>query len=178
MPIEQYLDQLEGQNKRHVLLIITPKGEYPTQFSRKKYHNLEDSILENPKSYIGFYEEDVPEIMQFTAFRLFLKPLICDNERIYDRSISKVRRLKKDGIVSFVVAKHFYNTVPYGEKTEENAINEGLSRAEDFLRKYPIEEFEFASVELGKDSDEANIFIKLDLKHDNDDYYFDFVYVH
>lgn len=177
MSIDWYLDQLEGQNKRHVLLVVTPKGEYPTQFSRGEYYNLENSILEKPKSYIELYEEDEPEIMQFTAFRLFLKSVICDNERIHDRSIIKLKRLKKEGITSFIVAKHFFDTVPYSEKTQEKAISDGLKQAEDFLEKYPTSKFEFATVKLGKDSDEANVFIKLDLKKDSDDYYFDYVYV-
>lgn len=173
----QYLNQLEGQNKRHVLFIVTPKGEYPTQFSRAEYFNLENSILKEPKSYIEMYEEDVPEIMQFTAFRLFLKPVICDNERIYDRSIIKLKRLKEDEITSFIVAKHFFDTVPYSKKSEGEAINDGLIQAKEFLEKYPVSKFEFASVKLGKDSEEANVFIKLDLKNDSDDYYFDYVYV-
>lgn len=178
MAIMQYLDQLEGQNKRHVLLIVTPKGEYPTQFSRAEYYNLENSILEKPKSYIEMYEEDEPEIMQFTAFRMFLRPVICDKKLLHNKSLTKVKRVKKEEVISFIVAKHYYNTVPYGEKLEEEAISEGVLQAEKFLKKYPIEKFEFASVKLGKDSEEANVFIKLDLQNVSKDYYFDYVYVH
>ncbi|WP_102274081.1 hypothetical protein [Cytobacillus massiliigabonensis] len=177
MPINEYLNQLEGKGKRHVLLIVTPKGMYPTQFSRSEYYDLENAILKSPKSYIDLYEDDEPEIMQFTAFRLFLKPVICDSERLYDKSVSKVRRLKRDEIVSFIVAKQFFNTVPYGEQIEEEAISAGLITAKEFLEKYPLDKFEFASVKLGKDSNEANVFIKLNLKNESDNYYFDYVYV-
>ncbi len=175
--IDHYLGQLEGRGKRHVLLIATPKGEYPNQFSGSKYLNLEQAILENPKSYINLFEEDEPEIMQFTAFRLFLKPVICDKKLLHNKSLAKVKRMKKEEIVSFIVAEHFYDTVPHGEKTEEESIEFGLEKANAFLEKYPYEQYEFASVELGKDSDEANVFIKLDVKNESDNYYFDYVYV-
>lgn len=178
MSIIKYLNQLEGRNKRHVLLIVTPKNEYPTQFSRAEYSEIEKSILKKPESYIDLYEEGIPEIMQFTAFRLFIKPVICDKERLYDRSITKVKRLDEDRIVSFIVAKHFYDTVPHGEKSEEEAIKYGWGQAQKFLNKYPINKFEFASVELEKDSDEANVFIKLDFKKESEKYYFDYVYVY
>lgn len=34
MLITNYLENLVGEGKRHVLMIVTPKGSYPTQFSR------------------------------------------------------------------------------------------------------------------------------------------------
>lgn len=178
MAIQKYLEKLEGEGKRHVLMIVTPKGSYPTQFSRDDYTSLENAILDKPNAYIDLFEQDVAEIMQFTAFRLFLKPIICDKERLFDNSITMVNRLKKDQIISFFVTKHFYDNVPSGKLTEEEAINEGLTLAEQFLVKYPVNNFEFASVKLGKDSDEANILIKLDFKNDSNQYYFDYVYIY
>lgn len=176
MTIRKYLDQLEGESKRHVLLIVTPKGAYPTQYSRE-YYELEQAILENPKSYIELFEDSVPEIMQFTAFRLFLKSIICDNEQLSAQSITHVRRLDEAEITSFIVAKHYYDTVRYGEKLEEDAISHGLVQATEFLERYPVEKFEFGSVELGKDSNAANVLINLNLKNNSDTYYFDYVYV-
>ncbi|WP_391123523.1 hypothetical protein [Psychrobacillus sp. L3] len=176
MTIRKYLDQLEGKSKRHVLLIVTPKDEYPTQYSNE-YCELEQSILEKPKTYIELFEDGVPEIMQFTAFRLFIKPLICDKEQLSVKSTAHVRRLNEDEITSFIVVKHFYDTVRYGEKLEEDAISHGLVLATEFLENYPINKFEFATVALGKDTDEANVLINLDLKNKSDAYYFDHVYV-
>lgn len=178
MEIEKYLDKLVGEGKRHVLMIVTPKGSYPTQFSRDDYTRLENAILDKPNSYIDLFEQEVPEIMQFTAFRLFLKPIICDKERLYDNSLTMVNRLKKDQITSFFVTKYYYDNVPSGKLTEEEAINEGLILAEQFLVKYPINNFDFASVKLGKDSDEANILIKLDFKNDSNEHYFEYVYIY
>ncbi|AJK87674.1 MULTISPECIES: hypothetical protein [Lysinibacillus] len=177
MSITNYLEKLDGTGKRHVLLIVTSKDSYPTQFSREEYANLEKAILDKPSSYIDLFEPEMPEIMQFTAFRLFLKPIICDKERLSDRSITKVNRLKKDQIISFFVTKHFYNTVPGGKLTQDEAINEGLIIAEQFLEKYPVNIYDFASVKLGKDSNEANILIKLDFKNDSNEHYFDYVYI-
>ncbi|MDC7770350.1 hypothetical protein POL88_15590 [Priestia megaterium] len=177
MKINDYLNKLEGKSgKRHVLLIVTPKGKYPNQFA-EEYYELENEILAKPKSYMDLYEENEDEIMQYAAFRLFLKPIICDNYRLYDRSTTKVKRMNRDEIISFIVTKHFYDTVPSSEKTEEEAIKEGVVQAEVLLKQYPLENFEFASVKLGKDSDEANVFIKLDFKNESNNYYFDYVYI-
>ena len=178
MSITKYLEKLDGKGKRHVLMIVTPKGSYPTQFSRDDYTDLENAILDKPNSYIDLFEHEVPEIMQFTAFRLFLKPIICDKERLYDKSITRVNRLKKDQIISFFVTKHFYNNVPSGELAEEEAIKEGITSAEQFLEKYPVNNFDFASMELGKDSAEANILIKLNFKNSSNEHYFDYVYIY
>lgn len=178
MKIDNYLNKLEGKTgKRHVLLIITPKDNYPNQFD-EEYFVLENAVLANPKSYIDIYEENEAEIMQYVAFRLFIKSIICDNYRLYNRSTTRVKRINRDEIISFLVAKHFYNTVPSGLKTEEEAIEEGLLQAEDFLKRYPIENFEFASVSLEKHSNEADILNKLDFKNESDNYYFDYVYVY
>lgn len=178
MEINNYLNKLEGNSgKRHVLLIVTPKDKYPNQFDAE-YYELESSVLAKPKSYINLYEEDEAEIMQYVAFRLFLKSVICDNYRLYDRSITRVHRMNRDEIISFIVAKHFYDTVPSGKKTEEEAIKEGILQAEAFLKQYPVEHFEFASVKLRKDSDEANVLIQMDFINNTDNFYFDYVYVH
>lgn len=103
--------------------------------------------------------------MQFTAFRLFIKPLICDKEQLSVKSTAHVRRLNEDEITSFIVERHFYDTVRYVEKFEEDAIS-GL-----------VNKFEFATVALEKDSDDANVLINLDLKSNSDAYYFGYVYV-
>ncbi|MED3888279.1 hypothetical protein [Priestia aryabhattai] len=178
MGINDYLNKLEGKSgKRHVLLIVTPKGSYPDQFS-EEYLELENAVLAKPKSYIDLYGENEDEIMQYVAFRLFLKSAICDTYRLYDRSTTRVKRMNRNEITSFIVAKHFYDTVPSSKKTEEVAIADGLLQAEDLLKQYPFESFEFASVKLDKDSDEANVFIKLDFKNESNNYYFNYVYIH
>ncbi|WP_430788395.1 hypothetical protein VBD025_00860 [Virgibacillus flavescens] len=178
--ITNYINKLEGKGKRHVLLIITPKGEYPNQFSRREFQNLENAILEKPKSYISLFEDDENEIMEYAAFRLFLKPVICDNYRLHDKSTIKLKRLNEEEIKSFTITKHFYETVPYGKKKEQEAINDGIKKAEQFKKDFPIDNYEFASVKLDKNSDEANIFIDLNLKSNKNDkdIYFDFIYVH
>ncbi|NFA59473.1 hypothetical protein K8O96_12055 [Clostridium sporogenes] len=177
MKIESYLEKLEGNSKRHVLLIMTPKDEYPNQFSYDEYFNLEESILDKPKSYVGIYDKNQDEIMQYVVFRLFLKPMICDKYRLSNRTITKVKRIKKEEIVSFFVAKSFYDTVPSGEKTQDEAIDYGITKGEEFLKEFPLDKFEYASVALDKDSDEANTLISLDFTNKNDKYYFDYVYV-
>ncbi|MGD6781345.1 hypothetical protein ACQCT3_18085 [Sutcliffiella horikoshii] len=175
--ITQYIDKLEGRSKRHVLMIITPKGDYPTQFMNSSYEQLERSVLKNPDSYISLFEDDIPEVMQYVAFRLFLKPVICDKKYLHNNTVEKNKRMKKEDITAFVVTKYFYDTVPYGKKTEDEAINEGLVIAKDFLKKYPTEEFEYATVHLEKDSNGANVFIKLDFSLENDNYVLDYIYV-
>ncbi|MCR8633482.1 hypothetical protein [Paenibacillus radicis (ex Xue et al. 2023)] len=175
--INTYLDKLEGTGKRHVLLIVTPRDEYPINFLDEKYYMLEQAILENPKSYIGIYDQDEKEIMQYTAFRLFLRPVICDKYSLVYKETTKVKRLNEKEIISYFVTKHFYDTVPFGEKSEEEAIKEGKIQAKEFLENHTLDEYEFASVKLGKDSNEANTLIKLNFKNENENYYFDYVYV-
>lgn len=174
--IEKYLDELEGVGKRHVLLIATPKDEYPDHILDNKFYKLEQSVLMKPRAYIGIYEDD-DEIMQYVAFRLFLSPVICDKYSLRSMTTTKIRRLSEREIINFFVIRHFYNTVPYGEKKEEEAINDGKTEGKEFLKKYPIDKFEHTSVNVGKDSDEANVLIKLKFENKNNDYYFDYVYV-
>lgn len=176
--IRKYLDRLEGRGKRHVLMIVTPRGEYPTQFMDKEYIDLEYSVLKYPENYIPLFEEGVPEIMRYAAFRLFIKPIICDHESLRDKSVTKLKRMNTDDIVSFVVAKHYYETVPFSEKTKEDAIEHGINLADNLLNKYPQDQFEFATVHLGKDSDQANVFINLEFNYDDDSYLLDYVYVY
>ena len=83
----------------------------------------------------------------------------------------------EEEIINFFAVKHFYNTVPYGEKKEEQAISDGKMEGKEFLKKFPLNKFEYASVRLEKDSDEANVLIKLDFQNVSDGYYFDYVYV-
>lgn len=178
MTIDNYIDKLEGEGKRHVLLIVTPKDKYPDQFFDNRFYNLEQAVLKNSNSYTNIYEENQNEIMQYVALRLFLRPVICDKYSVRNRTITKIKRLSEREIISFFVAKHFYETVLFGEKNEEEAINDGKIQAKEFLEKYPLDNFEFASVRLTKDSDKANVLIKLDFENKNKNYYFDYVYVH
>lgn len=177
MLIQEYINNLNVKGKKHILMIVTPKGQYPTQFDGSEYLSLENSILKSPTSYIDLFEPDVPEIMQFTAFRLFLKPSICDKENLAQKSISKVNRMSEEQLRSFIVTKHFYDMVPSGKLSEEIAIKEGIQLANKFLEKYPIRDFEFASAILNKDSNEANVLIKIDFMNKDDNYYFDYIYV-
>ena len=177
--ITSFIDRLEGKGKRHVLLIVTPKGNYPNQFSGKEYDKLEYSILLNPKSFISLFEEGEKEIMQYVAFRLFLKPVICDSYRLYNKQTIKLKRMGLEEIESFMVTKRFYSTVPYNEETEQEAINIGVNEFKHFIRKYPFEQFEFATVYLDKDSEEANLIPGIDFTNKNkNEIYFDYVYVY
>lgn len=177
MEIESYLGNLEGNHKRHVLLIMTPKDKYPNQFSYDEYFNLEESILDKPKSYVGIYDKNQDEIMQYVAFRLFLKSKVCDRYSLSNKMMAKVRRINREGIISFFVVKSFYDTVPSGEKKQKEAIDYGLTKGKEFLKRFPLDKFEYVSVALDKDSNEANVLISLDFTNQSDKYYFDYVYV-
>jgi hypothetical protein len=176
MQINHYLNHLEVVGKKHILLIVTPKDEYPITLLDNKFYRLEQSVLENPKSFISIYEEGQNEIMQYAAFRLFVSPVICDKYNIEDRGLRKVKRLEYKGIVSFFVIKHFYDTVPYGEKNEEDAINGGQAKAAEFLQTHPLPKYEYACVTLQKDSNEANVILDLTFKQESEDYYLGRVY--
>jgi hypothetical protein len=177
LSIHNYIDRLEGKSKRHVLLIVTPKDKYPINFLEEDYYSLEKSILQTPKEYMSLYHDDPNEIMQYVAFREYLRPLICDKYNMAYRTIEKIRRLRKEDIISFIVTKHFFDTVPSSLKKEEVAITDGLSLAEDFLKKFPLDKFEHTSVKVGKDSTEANVLIDISFENKSNDYYFDHVYV-
>ncbi|MDO3675929.1 hypothetical protein [Paenibacillus ehimensis] len=177
MSINSYLDKLEGTSKRHVLLIVTPKEKYPNQYLDETYYELEKSILEKPRSYISVYGDDPNEVMQFVAFREYIRPEFTDRYLLREDRTNKVKRMDEKELISFIVAKHFYDTVPYGEKKEEEAIKDGEVQANQFLEKYPLSRFEHASVVLGKDTKEANVLIKLNFTNLSDNYYFDYVYV-
>ncbi|GIO88550.1 hypothetical protein J25TS5_54820 [Paenibacillus faecis] len=177
MSIDQYLDRLEGSSKRHILLIVAPKGKYPINFLDEDYHSFERSILQNPKEYISLYGDDPNEIMQYVAFREYIRPLICDKYSLVYNTKEKVRRATKEEITSFIVAKSFFDSVPSGLKTEEESIEDGLTQAYDFLNKFSLERFEHTLVKLGKDSDEANVVINISLKNNTDEYYFERVHI-
>lgn len=177
MSIHDYLDRLEGKSKRHVLLIVTPKDKYPINFLEEDYYSLERAILQTPKAYMSLYGDDPNEIMQYVAFREYLRPLICDKYHMANKKTEKVKRLRKEDIVSFIVAKHFFDTVPSSQKKEEEAITDGLSLAEEFLLKFPLSKFEHTSVKVGKDSTEANVLIEISFENRINNYYFDHVYI-
>ena len=177
MGIHQYLDKLEGNSKRHVLLIVAPKEKYPINLLEEEYYALERSILKNPRECISLYGDDPNEIMQYVAFRLYIRPIICDKYSMSNNRTDKFKRAKKEEITSFIITKHFFNTVPTSLLSEEESIIEGLTLAKDFLDKFPIDRYEHVLVKVGKDSDEANILIDISFENNNEDYYFDRVYI-
>ncbi|MEK4188091.1 hypothetical protein [Paenibacillus sp. FSL L8-0494] len=178
MSIHDYLDRLEGNSKRHILLIVTPKEKYPINFLDENYYSLENSILQTPKEYMSLYGDDPNEIMHYVAFREYLRPVISDKYSVAYQTTDKIKRSRKEEIISFIVAKHFYDNVPSGTKKEDAAISDGLILADDFLSKFPLNKFEHVLVKVGKNSDEANVLIDISFQNRNDDYYFDHVYIH
>ncbi|MEB4781411.1 hypothetical protein P5G60_06595 [Paenibacillus jamilae] len=177
MGIDKFLEILEGERKRHVLLIVTPQGKYPINILGQDFYDLEKAVLSEPKSYISIYEEGTNEIMQFTAFRLFLSQIIADKYDLPYKTTDKVKRMDGKELEAFFVAKSFFDTVPFGVKTEKEAIESGKNTCADFLNKYPQSKFEYATVALRKDSNEANVILDLSIKNQSEDYYFDRVYI-
>jgi hypothetical protein len=177
MSIYDYLDKLEGKSKRHMLLIVTPKDKYPINFLEEEYYLLEKSILQKPKGYMSLYGDDPNEIMQYVAFRQYLRPLICDKYDMVYKKNDKIKRAKKEEITSFIVTKHFFDNVPSGLKTEDAAISDGLNLAKDFISKFPLSRFEHVLVKVRKDSNEANVLIDISFENKTEDYYFDHVYI-
>lgn len=178
MRIDEYIDNLQVQGKKHIVMIVTPKDEYPDNFIDVKYHKFEKGILKNPLSYISLYDSGQSEIMQYTAFRIFVKPVICDKYSIRYRTTEKLRRLNEKGIRSFFVVQRFYESVPSGTRTEAESINEGNNRSLDFIAKHPLEHFEYGFAIIEKDSNEANVLMDIDFNGENEGYYFAPVYVH
>jgi hypothetical protein len=176
MQINYYLNILQVVGIKHIMLIVTPKDEYPISILDDKFYKLEQSVLVDPKSYISVYEEGENEIMQYVAFRMFISRVICDQYNLHDRSVNRVKRLDINGLVSFFVVKHFYDTVPYGENNGEEAINEGERKAKEFLQDHPLDRYEYACVTLEKDSIEANVLLDLHLNNESMDFYFGRVY--
>lgn len=175
MEIESYISQLGGNGKRPVLLIVTPKNEYPKYLSDERYNNFEKAILKNPKSYTYIFEENEKEIMQYVGFRYFLKPAICE----YHNGLAEnLKKLNEKDVINFFIAKHFFATVPFGEKSEEEAIKYGKELGGKFIDKFPINKFEYTSTFFVKDSEQYNMLMKLDFNNQNINYYFDYVYIH
>lgn len=175
MKIESYISHFGGNGKRPVLLIVTPKNEYPKYLSDERYNNFERAILKNPKSYTYIFEENENEIMQYVGFRHFIKPAICN---YYNRPAENLKKLNEKDVINFFIVKHFYETVPFGLKVEDEAIESGRELGNKFIDKFPIDKFEYASTFFIKDSDECNLLMKLDFNYQNSDYYFDYVYIH
>lgn len=178
MDIYKYIDSLEGNSKRHILLVVTPKDKYPINFLEEAYFSLEKAILKNPKEYMSLYGDDPNEIMQFVTFRHYIRPVICDKYSVRYKTTERVHRGTKDELVSFIVAKHYYQNVPNGSMTVEESIEQGLILANEFLSKYPHNKFEHALIKLDKDSNEANSLINISFASGTDSYFFDQVYIH
>ncbi|WP_339307656.1 hypothetical protein [Paenibacillus sp. FSL R5-0519] len=177
MDIQNYLDSLNSSGKHHLILVVAPKGEFPTDIIDQKYLMFEKSILKNPKSYIGLYENELDEIMQFTAFRIFLKDEVTDHYNLPYSTVEGKKRATSEEVLNFFVVKEFYNHVPHGNKSEEDAITEGTESGREFLKKYNNDEYEYVITSLGKHSNAANVLLDINFSS-NEAYHFDKVYIY
>ncbi|MFF2291200.1 hypothetical protein [Peribacillus butanolivorans] len=70
---------------------------------------------------------------------------------------TQIKRLDEEEIKSHFVIRKFFTTVPYSELEESEAIVQGLSESLDFISKYPLDDYEYASVAIPKNNDEINV---------------------
>jgi hypothetical protein len=170
MKIESLLEKFNVDRKSFLLLTVTPKGKYPLKSYGKEFENFVANIFSKDK-YIGIFNQGRPEILQDVAFKLFTMPLIGDS---YRKTI-KIPRSNEEKIKSFFAIKMFYQTVPHGELTEEEAIKNGIKIGEDFLQQYPIDSHEFTIIRHSRYEDGVQCLFEMEFDF-SEGYYFDYVY--
>lgn len=174
MKLEDYIDMFNAPGKRFYLLTVTPTGSYPKRFDSKGFEHF---ILKSPKSYLYIYEPDSPEMMHQAAFKFFILPLISDKYDMIHREDKPVKRLNKKEILAYFVLEEFYDKVPSGKLSEEEAIKIGKQNAEKFILAHPLEDFEYGFISISKNDDEVQTLMQIDFVKDNTNYIFKYVYV-
>ncbi|WP_199614428.1 hypothetical protein [Paenibacillus alkalitolerans] len=176
--IQKYLDTVNVEGKSFVFCVIAPKGKYPLKSFGKEFDNYASQVFGGKEKYISLFEQGRPEILQDVAFKIYTLPLIGDSYSVGQRETIEEKRATKDQMEAFIVVKEFYNTVPYGELIEEEAIKQGLEKAKDFIKRYPKEKYDVVIKKVRRHDDGAQILIDMEFDRDNKEYVFDFCYCH
>lgn len=176
MIITKYMDAIGIDRKCFVALVVAPKGLYPTKSYGAEFDQFADNVLNKKSGYINLFEEGRPEIMQDVAFKLFTVPLIGDSYDLPNMQTIKRPRATAQDIENYFIVKTFYNTVPYEELSEEQAIKKGKEAAAKFLEKYLPEELEIVVTTLGRHEVGTQILKDMSFARDHEQYLFDFFY--
>ncbi len=175
MKLKALVNSLDHTNKRYFLLTVTPKGYYPDELDSK---GIEEQIITHPNDYTYLYEEDEPEITHKTAFRLFILKHINDKYKISEHKLHPVRRLRENEVILYFTIDHYYDTVRSGisEMNEDKTIKEGSEKGKAVLEKYPLSDFEYGFVAVGRELEELNLLVNIEFKS-NDNYMFNHIYI-
>jgi hypothetical protein len=176
LDIQKYLNKFDANEKCFLLLTIAPKNHYPLKSYGDEFENYVEHIFQGEDKYIGLFDPDRKEILQDVAFKIYTMPLIGDSYDIRSKHTNKVKRATKEDIEAFVIIQEFFNTVPYGELKEVEAIAQGMQKAEDFLNKFSLTDHEITITKHGRHEDGTQSLIKMEFNCSNG-YYFDTVYV-
>ncbi|MFV8519303.1 hypothetical protein [Bacillus sp. SBS7] len=176
MEIRKYLETLGVDGKRFVLLTITPKGKYPTQFQDEDYSMFLNNILRDKESYLGIYEPENKEMMGYVAFTLFTQPLICDKYELPYQTTKRRPRATTKEIEAFLVLKEFYKYVPSEKMNEKEAIAKGIELSKEFLDRFDKENLDCVITVAERHQTGVDILNDLTFNQSNDKYYFDYVY--
>lgn len=176
MEIKKYLKTLGVDGKRFVLLVVAPKGKYPIQFQNDNYWEFLNNILEDKGKYLGIYEPENKEMMSYVAFTLFTNPLISDNYKLAYKETKYRPRATAEEIEAFLVLKEFYNYVPSGKMSENEAIAKGIESSKEFLNRFDKDNLECVITVAERNQTGVDILNDLTFNHSNDEYYFDYVY--
>ncbi|MDF2534433.1 MAG: hypothetical protein K0R18_590 [Bacillales bacterium] len=177
MSIQTYLDLFKIDSKCFLLLAVSPKGEYPLKSYDNEFHNYVKNILPTEK-YIGVYETNRKEILQDVAFKLFTMPLIGDSYDLPNMTRINKPRANKNEIIAFFAVKEYMDVVPYGEQTENEAIETGIVKAEKFLKKYPIDKYDVVISKQSRNEDGCQHLIDMEFDFENHSFHFNKVYVY
>jgi hypothetical protein len=174
--IQKYLDAVDVTGKSFVLCAITPKEKFPQKSYSEDFHMFAKQILTDDDNYISLFEAGRKEILQDVAFKIYTLPLIGDSYDFQHRRIVKQKRATKEQIEAFIVLKEYYNTVPHGELSEEEAVRNGLEKADSFIKKYPSNKHDIVIKNVKRHEDGVSILREMTFNNDNDEYYFGFCY--
>lgn len=175
MKIDKYLSLFKIDSKCFLLLTITPKGEYPSKSYGDKFDKFVRNIFNGNEKYIGIFDTSRKEVLQDVAFKLFTMPLIGDTYNIVDQTTIKVPRASEKNIEAFIILKEFYNSVPYGDLSEDDAIEIGLEKAKEFLVRFPSDKYDITITKHSRNEDGVQQLIDMEFNF-SQGYYFDKVY--
>lgn len=177
MKIDKYLDTFQTDSKCFLLLSITPKDKYPLKSYGDEFDNFVKNIFNNKEKYIGIFDSKRKEILQDVAFKLFTMPLIGDTYDLPNSITIKAPRATKEKLQAFIILKEFFDKVPFGEASEEEAIIVGKEKYKSFLEKYPIDECEITITKHNRYEDGVQYLIDMEFDF-SEGYFFDKLYVY
>jgi hypothetical protein len=175
MNIDKYLAKFEIDSKCFLLLTVAPKGKYPLKSYGSEFDNFLENIFNGNEKYIGLYNTKRKEILQDVAFKLFTMPLIGDSYDMRNRTRKEITRANESRIEAFIILKEFYDTVPHGELSEEDAIEIGKEKSKVFLQEYPIDQFDITITKHGRNEDGVQYLLDMEFNFTKG-YYFDKIY--